>query len=484
VKREEDSNRPVHRLALLPAGALLLPAGALLLLAGALAQGCATAVPAGSDSADSAAWSAKKSPDESPTSAGSHARADAADSASSATAPKRPPRPIASVPPDRPKESWSQLVKQGRGHLKRRELSEAEDRFTRAFDLTRGFRRGDPRTTSSIRNLERLASAYMASGESTSFGRVMELLIYISSEEPAARTPELGRLLQEFAATRMQQDRPVEARDALELALVVATESRGTSNSSLVGIHAQLGLALVQVDDLDGAEHHIDRAAEIGASVGGGDSVLYARSLTARARLEHARGQDDEARIALEANVEIHEEHFGENHPATARVVRELAVFEQTAGNDAAAEAAYDRVIDIWDALPNEAYQRAQSRNELAWFLVESGQAKLAEAPARSALGMLEEGQVGGQPLAAVSDTLATALRDLGRYEEAERLYQEALVEGVKAQGLPGWDVGEIAERYAVLLEQTGRDQDAEDLRRRWDRPTAKLEADASEATP
>jgi tetratricopeptide (TPR) repeat protein len=149
-------------------------------------------------------------------------------------------------------------------------------------------------------------------------------------------------------------------------------------------------------------------------------------------------------------------------------------------GQYEAAEEHFDRVISIWDAIPNEHHQRALSRNELAWFLVETGQAEQAEAPARSALGMLEERQIGGQPLAAITDTLATALRNQGKYGEAEPLYQEALTEGAKAMGLPGWDVVAIADRYATLLEQTDRAAEADELRERWRAPVS--EDPASEA--
>ena len=83
-------------------------------------------------------------------------------------------------------------------------------------------------------------------------------------------------------------------------------------------------------------------------------------------------------------------------------------------------------------------------------------------------MGLLEETGVGGQTRAAIADTLATALRNQGKYKEAESLYQEALTEGSKDGELPGWDVASIAERYAVLLDQTGRGGEADDLRSRW----------------
>ena len=243
-------------------------------------------------------------------------------------------------------------------------------------------------------------------------------------------------------------------------------------SGALVGVHSQLGLSLIELGELEAAEIHIDRAAEIGEAVGGKGSALYATSLVPRAKLELARGNVDEAREALLAAVALNEQQHGENSPATARVVRELAIFEQTAGDYSAAEKSFDRVIAIWDSLPNESYQHAQSRNELAWFLVETGQAKQAEAPARSAFGLLEEKGIGGQALAAIADTLATALRNQGKYEEAERLYQSALLEGAKAEGLPGWELLPIAERYAVLLEETGRSAEAEDVRSRWQQAT------------
>ena len=379
-----------------------------------------------------------------------------------------------------PRATWSSLLKQGRGHLKRGELASAEDSFTRAYDLARGYRDGDPRTRASYRNLERVAAAFLATGDSTSFARVMELLVFVSNEVPRARDAELARLLQDLATTRNLQKRPAEARDALLLALEILENEPGAEHASLVGIHSQLGLAHIELNELEVAEVEIDRASQIALSREDPPGPLYATSLIARARLELARSNIEAARNALTSAVDINEEQYGSEHAATARVVRELALFEQETGHHPAAEEHLDRVISIWDAIPNEHYQRAQSRNDLAWFLVEIGQPERAEAPARSALVMLEDMEVGGQPLAGIADTLATALRDQSKHEEAESLYQQALEEGAKALGLAGWDLVAIADRYATLLEQTNRSAEATELRRRW--RTAVPEEPRSEA--
>ncbi len=371
---------------------------------------------------------------------------------------------------------WSQLMKQGRRQLQDGDLGGAEESFVRAYDHTADYRPRDPRTLSTVRNLERVAGGYRSAGDAVGFARVMELLFIVSEQNPEARSIELANLTQELAASLSLQGRSEEAAAALERAAAMILESRGPEDASLVGVYAQMALAKIAVDDLDGAQADVDRAAAIGAEIGGPESPLFARSLVPRARLELARGQTEDARDALEAAVEIHEEHDGELSPETARIVRELASFEQSVGEYAAAEQSFDRVIAIWDALPRESFQRAMSRNELAWFLIETGQAKQAEAPARAALGIAEERGFGGQPLSAICDTLATSLRDQAKYAEAEPLYLQAIDEGTKGSGLPGWDVAEIAERYAVLLEQTGRNDAAADLRARWaaqPKPTA-----------
>ena len=139
-------------------------------------------------------------------------------------------------------------------------------------------------------------------------------------------------------------------------------------------------------------------------------------------------------------------------------------MFYEEAGRYTNAEEQYDRVISIWDTLPGEDYQRAISRNELAWFLVSTGSADRAEKIARSALELLDALDIGGQSGASVADTLATALRDQGKYEEAESLYQRALRDGTQVQGPPGWDRNAIQERYADLLRKTGRDREADEL--------------------
>jgi tetratricopeptide (TPR) repeat protein len=414
----------------------------------AVSIACASAVPLDEESAEAEAW---------PT-------APASDS--QAAAPRRTLVEAASGPV--PEESWSQLMKAGRGYLDRGELPEAEDRFTRAWDRTADFRDTDPRTAATLRNLERVAVAYRTAGDAPAFARVLELLALVSETTPAARTPELATLMQELAAMRTLQGRPEEARRALERTVTLMEEARGPEDASLAGVHAQLGLTLIELGDLDGAEREIDRAAEIGVAADGADGLPFARTLLPRARLDLARGRDEDARDALQTAIDIYVERQGENSPETARMVRELALFEQGQGEYAAAERSFDRAIAIWDSLPREDYQRAQSRNELAWFLVETGKPGQAEAPARSALGILEDRSLGGQPYSAVADTLATALRDQQKYEEAEHLYQRALEEGTQGGALPGWDLGEIAERYAVLLEETGRAAEAEALRARF----------------
>lgn len=363
---------------------------------------------------------------------------------------------------------WSDLMKAGRTHLEYGELAEAEDRFVRAFDLTADFRPTDPRTTATLKNLERVARAYREAGDVTGFARMMELMSVVSDLDPEARSSELAELTHELATILAAQGRLEESQAALERALALTLETRGPDDPSLVGLHAQLALTRIELDDLAGAEAEIDRAAELAVRDAGEETVLFARSLLPRARLAFVRGDVEGAREAMLAAVEIHEQQFGPVAPATAQVVRELALFEQSAGDRAAARKAFERVIAIWDALPRESYQRAMSRNELAWFLIETGRPALAEAPGRSALAILSERGVGGHALAAVCDTLATALRDQAKYEEAETLYQQALAEGAKSESAAGLDVAEIAERYSVLLEETGRAGEAEALRSRW----------------
>ena len=329
-----------------------------------------------------------------------------------------------------------------------------------------------------MRNLQRVAAAHLAAGDSTSFARVMEHIVYISGEEPIARTSETARLLQELAATRLMQQRPTDARDALLLALAILEEEGQASDAAMVGVRSQLGVAHLEGGNLESAEAEIDAAARLALGSGDDKGPLYAKTLVPRAQLEMARGNVQEARDAMAEALEITEEHFGIESAATARVVREMALLEQEAGDFAEAEKHFDQAIAIWDALHGERFQRAQSRNELAWFLVETGQAEHAEAPARSALAMLEEKEIGGQPLAAVADTLATSLRDQGKYAEAEPLYQEALLEGSKADRLAGWSVDEIAERYAEMLDRMDRPADATEIRQRW-REAAATSADA-----
>ena len=422
-----------------------------------LVAGCQTAVPFDSRSIEA-------TPSSAPSSLVSPPEAATPSSQPDDNPPARPPL---ATREGTPTASWSSRVKRGRGHLKRGELTQAEDSFAAAYDQARGYNAGDPRTLATVRNLQRVSSAYLARGDSASFGRTMELLVFVSGEVTAARNLEFVRLLQELSATRTLQERPADARDALLLARSVQEEQRGSKDTALVGIHSQLGLAYIDLGDLDSAQLAIDLAAEL-AGQEDPPGALHAQMLVARAKLELARGNSNEARQALQSALDTSTEQFGAQHPETARIVREFALLEQQAGDNHSAQEHFDRAIAIWDSLPNEKRQQALSRNDLAWFLVETGQDAQAEAPARSAIELFEAASMDGQPLSAAADTLATSLRNQGKYIEAEPFYQLALEEGSKAKGLAGWNLSEMADRYAGLLEQTDRGSEAAELRLRW----------------
>jgi tetratricopeptide (TPR) repeat protein len=362
--------------------------------------------------------------------------------ASAAATPARPP--AAAVPSQLPTTSWSVLVKQGRDALRSRDLPAAEAHFTQAYALTRDFRAGDPRTAATVKNLERVATAYYEVRQLTSFERVMQLLAQLTTEVPDARTPEAAGLFKVLAASFVQQGRHDEARDALERALAIFGNQSSDADPALVGLHAQLGITYIELGNEELGRQHSQLALGIAESAQGSESPLYAQALVGRARMDARLGNAEQAEADLLEAIRISVAYYGEHNPATGAVVYELAGFYRHLGRNDEARAQFERVISIWDGIPGERFQQALARNDLAWLLVEIGQPAPAEGFARKALLLL---------------------RDQRKYEEAESLYERALGILAEQASPPGANNQGIALHYAELLEATGRVAEADRLR-------------------
>jgi len=380
------------------------------------------------------------------------------------TAPSPAAPRVAPLPPS-PVASWSEYNRAGREALRLRDLPEAELSFTDAYALTRTFRAGDPRTEATVKNLQRVANGYLQTYRMVGFERVMGLLAQISIETPRTRTPEFAKLFTTLAVTFTAEGRHAEARDALERAIEIQGARSRQSDPALVSMHAQLGITYLELGDEKLGRYHVQMALGIAETSEGADGPLYAQALVGKARLESLGGSNAQAERDLRKALETLVREFGDGSPAIAGVVRELAGLYQRIGLDGDAEREYARVVSIWDGIPGERFQQALSRNDLAWFLVETGKPADAERYARDALDLLDAQGVEGQPLASVADTLATALRDQRKYEEAEALYRRAMLAGEAGDALPGFSTDAIAQRYAALLDATGRAAEATELR-------------------
>jgi eukaryotic-like serine/threonine-protein kinase len=147
------------------------------------------------------------------------------------------------------------------------------------------------------------------------------------------------------------------------------------------------------------------------------------------------------------------------------QLARLLHLFER---NAAAAEPLYREAVGLARALkPGDHEELASALNEHAQVLLALGRAQDAEKPAREALAMWRrvEGGLKSENGLASMQMLADICSRLGKDDEAEKLYREALTLGLAAFREPDAMLIGLHGGLAVFLERHGRPQEAEPLR-------------------
>jgi tetratricopeptide (TPR) repeat protein len=92
--------------------------------------------------------------------------------------------------------------------------------------------------------------------------------------------PLLSGLLANLAAVRQAQDRPADARQLLERALVLDQRVLGAEHPDVAVALNNLGLALRDLHEPDEARSHLERALKIDEAVYGGEHPHVAVDLT------------------------------------------------------------------------------------------------------------------------------------------------------------------------------------------------------------
>jgi tetratricopeptide (TPR) repeat protein len=168
------------------------------------------------------------------------------------------------------------------------------------------------------------------------------------------------------------------------------------------------------------------------AEVKGRSDLATAGALYDLAMLRRQQGALDEAEGLYRRALAIHEREQGPAHPDVARVLNNLAALLAARGNYDEARPLFERALSIrQSALGPEHELAVQSLNNLALLCAAEGNAAEAERLYRRALAVLEKSDAG------------------------------------KGGATSDGDLVRVLENYAALLEDTGRDAEAQELEAR-----------------
>jgi len=195
------------------------------------------------------------------------------------------------------------------------------------------------------------------------------------------------------------------------------------------------------------------------------ESTEYANLLKNIGRLEHARGQIEEARRHFQEGMVLSKKLYGSNHPEVAAFLwnlANLALWQQELG---AAEQYSRQAVDIYHlTLPETHPDRINADSLLGQVLLAEG--KTEEAGLTLEHAVAAQKNVFGPRSAQVLNTMTT-LSDVriaqGRYQEAELLLREVLERTAELYGNQHYEVGVTRTYLSDALRLRGKPREATD---------------------
>ena len=218
----------------------------------------------------------------------------------------------------------------------------------------------------------------------------------------------------------------------------------------------------------DKAEPLFERALEIREKVLGPQHPDFALSLNNLAMLYQAQGLYDKAEPLYERALEILEHVLGNQHPLVASSLNNLANLYREQGLYDKAEPLFERAQRIWEtSLGPKHPSVARSLNGLAKLYQAQGLYDKAEPLFERAQRIWETSLGPKHPSVAHSlKGLAKLYQAQGLYDKAEPLFLRSIA--IMEMALPDHpNLATAYERYVKLLEETGREEEAKEMRER-----------------
>ena len=284
-----------------------------------------------------------------------------------------------------PRAAWAEYSRAGREHLRLQELRNAEEAFLIALSVAGAYPPERQRLATSLYNLETLSTRYHANDDQEALVRIGPHLVDASARLHGGSHPTVSTHLTTLAKAHANTGDPEMARVVFVESLNAKTAREGADAHALAEIHTHMGSLALGQGDLDAADASLKRATSI---------------------IEQHRGPDDpELLPVLSLQARLQNEH----------------------GRDEGAERIYLRTLDIVGDAPGSATMRAQQLHQLAGFYLNRDRTSEAEPLLQQALAITADVPIPSDQHVALLDALGRSLQSMGRYDEADIRFQEAV---------------------------------------------------------
>ena len=330
------------------------------------------------------------------------------------------------------------LVAEATRLTQRGRYKEAEPLFRQALaEAIRQWGERDVRTAtrtyelaSSLNDLARYAEADQF------YRRTYELRAALLGE----RDRDTLMAFSDIGANLEKWDRPAEAEPFLRRALQARVAAFGENDADVADSAANIGVLLHRQGRYPEAEAFLRQALAINRATKGDRHTETARSASTLGSNLREQGRFAEAAEYHRLGLLGMREALGDDHPDTAISYAELAMNLESMGRNSEAEPLLRKSLDIRRARLGEAHPSTLSAyNTMGIVLIALGRYAEAEAPLRKALEARLRAPGPPATAALSSNNLAFVLLKLGRPDEAERLYRNAIAIWSRTAGATNW---------------------------------------------
>lgn len=364
---------------------------------------------------------------------------------------------------------WGQIIRQLEDRFGKDCWQAANARLARhTAELQAGFQPAERESVRQIADLQRQLANAIDEGEVQIAGRLAQKSVDQSVELFGESSAVTAKQRHQFARLLKQLNIQVEAARAYERALLDLSLRFAEVHPDLIAIHEDLAEIYARTGDPARQLEHLRSATSQAGKIWGEDSVQYAKRANQLGVAYHQTGQAAAALKILKAAEAIRRMKLGPDHVQVGHsllnigtVEIDLQQYSESIENLEQALTIF-RSSDKWSDWQDLTLEKLGTSHMLA---NQPGEAEpyLAE---RLEKAIAERG-VDDPEVAELQYRLAIALGRQGKYEAAERTLASAIETQQTKLGVQHSSTVKSITAYALLLKQTGRDAEAQELQSR-----------------